>query len=163
VLKIQTLLVEVWRIPLLILIRLISFVDYFYRRLANILVPYAYRREGHCLKCGRCCEEIGFETHTFYFDTPWLIRSFAWYQSFFNYLDLIETDPQEGLLIFKCRKILPDGRCGNYAWRAMFCREYPRSFNYFKKQPTLPWCGFYFVPQHSPRNQPREKAPESKH
>ena len=135
---------ETIRIPLLIIIRSIIWGDYLFRKLSRIAVPYPFKREGSCLQCGRCCLEIAFELNPHYFRFSWLIKSIKIYQSFFNHLDFINSYPKEGYLTFKCRDLTAKGECGNYYWRPVFCREYPRPYKYFEKPTTLPWCGFSF-------------------
>ena len=127
---------------------MISWIDYGYRALVRLVLPFPYRREGQCRKCGQCCKEIliGMEPRMLKIS---LLRNFAvWWNKYFNNLHLIGSFLDEGLMVFACDYLQADGRCGNYNWtRPVFCAEYPRLFNYFEKPTVLKNCGFKFRPR----------------
>ena len=74
------------------------------------------------------------------------LRNFAvWWNKYFNNLHLIGSLLDEGLMVFACDYLRPDGKCGNYnLTRPVFCYEYPRLFKYFETPAVLPGCGFTF-------------------
>lgn len=141
----KPLLIKPLRLLMLLLIRTVSWIDWGFRRISRIAVPYPYKRIGKCRVCGKCCEQIAFEMEKKYFKYQWWLHFLIFYNDFFNHLDFLEAVPEEELVLFKCRLINENGSCGNYFWRPVFCREYPRPYKYFQKPDTLPWCGFSFV------------------
>jgi hypothetical protein len=127
------------------IIRLISMLDYVYRRMTRLFFKPSYVRQGRCLQCGQCCKEILIEAEPRYLRKRWLRNFFIWWNSYFNHLNLIGVFIEEGFMVFNCRKQLPSGKCGNYFFRPWFCREYPRGFKYFEMPCTLPGCGYKFI------------------
>lgn len=136
------------RMFVLIVVRITSWLDWGFRKLSRIAVPYPYKRAGKCNQCGKCCEQIAFEMNKKYFKYKGWLKFLIFYNDKINHLDFLESIPDEELVLFKCRLINPDGSCGNYRWRPVFCREYPRPYKYFEKPQTLPWCGFRFIEKH---------------
>jgi len=127
-----------------IIIRFISKIDYYFRKLVEWFIPYQYKRIGSCKQCGKCCKEI-----LIYMETRFLkmrpIRNFAvWWNKYFNGLRLIGCLLDEGIMVYTCKHITAEGKCGWYSWRAQFCREYPRNFKYFEVPTTLKGCGYKF-------------------
>jgi len=137
-----------FRFLVLVIVRAVSWIDWGFRKVSRIAIPYPYKRTGNCRQCGKCCEQIAFEMNKKYFKYQWWLRFLIFYNDKINHLDFLESIPEEEMVLFKCRLIKKDGSCGNYKWRPVFCREYPRPYKYFEKPQTLPWCGFNFIEKH---------------
>jgi hypothetical protein len=140
--------IYIFKFILIVLIRIISWIDYWYRALARWVLPYPYRRSGHCRKCGECCKQIliGMEPRMLRLRP---LRNLAvWWNAYFNNLRLIGSFIEDGVIVFACNYLRPDGLCGAYnLLRPVFCYEYPRLFSYFEKPVVLPDCGFKFSPR----------------
>ncbi len=56
------------------------------------------------------------------------------------------VDETDGALTFVCKALKPDGKCGAYFFRSLFCREYPFVIPDFIKNngQTLEGCGYTF-------------------
>ena len=100
--------------------------------------------EGKCKKCGTCCQEIYMKISprqlSSRFFTDLAVRWISWIFDF----SLLRVDRDNLYLVFTCRHLRPDGKCGNYFWRPNICRNYPL-VDYFEEPKTLPECGFQAV------------------
>lgn len=111
------------------------------------LLGIRHWRAGKCKQCGQCCRTI-----TFRFPDKLLTR-----ESEFEYLKkamprfehfFISGKADNGVLLFTCKFLTEENKCGVYHWRSFFCRFYPHFSSKFIKiggQP-LPGCGFYYEP-----------------
>lgn len=132
---------------LILIVRFVSAVDFFYRRLVFWVFSgfYKYERQGRCRRCGQCCKEIIITMEPKYLRVRSL-RNFAiWWCYFFNRMRLIGCFIEDGYLLFTCEHITADNKCGCYSWRPFLCREYPKAFGYFEEPVTLPGCGYKFM------------------
>jgi Fe-S-cluster containining protein len=98
-------------------------------------------REGGCKQCGSCCKEIYLtmtpaQTRSRLF-TSLSIKWICWLFDF----TFLRLDHENNSLVFTCRHLTPEGKCGNYFWRPNICRNYPL-VDYFKEPKFLPGCGF---------------------
>jgi Fe-S-cluster containining protein len=102
--------------------------------------------EGKCKKCGTCCKEIYLKISprqlSSRFFTELAIRWTSW---IFDFI-LLRIDYENYYLVFTCRHLRPDGKCGNYFWRPNICRNYPL-VDYFEEPKTLLDCGFRARPR----------------
>jgi len=96
---------------------------------------------GKCRQCGTCCREIYLTM------TPAQTRSelftsvsIRWISWLFDFI-LLRIDHENNALVFTCRNLTPEGKCGNYFWRPNICRNYPL-VDYFEEPKFLPGCGF---------------------
>lgn len=134
------------KLILTIILRLISIIDYAYRRFVQLFLRPLYYREGRCKQCGECCKCILIAMEPRYLKQRY-IRNFAiWWNKYFNDLRLLGCLLDDGYIAFACNRQLPDGKCGRHNWlRPWFCSEYPRGFKYFQVPATLPGCGYKFT------------------
>jgi hypothetical protein len=109
--------------------------------LAKRPFPTRWHLTGRCRQCGQCCRRIILTM------TPAQIRSrlfttlsIRWLSWLFRF-ELIELDGEHDSLVFRCRQLTPDNKCGDYRWRPNICRNYPL-VDYFKEPQLLPGCGF---------------------
>ncbi len=121
-------------------------VDNWLTNLAKRLFPTRWRLAGGCRRCGNCCREIHLKM------TPSQMRSklfttlsIRWISWLFGFI-LLGIDEANNALIFTCRHLTADGRCGNYRWRANVCRNYPL-LDYFDEPKFLPGCGVRAEPR----------------
>jgi Fe-S-cluster containining protein len=84
--------------------------------------------------------------------TPAQIRSrlftnlaVRWIGWLFDFI-FLGIDAENDYLIFTCRHLTPEGKCGNYFWRPNICRNYPL-VDYFEEPTFLPGCGFSAKPR----------------
>jgi Fe-S-cluster containining protein len=66
--------------------------------------------------------------------------SIRWISWLFDFV-LLRIDHENNALVFTCRNLTPEGKCGNYFWRPNICRNYPL-VDYFEEPKFLPGCGF---------------------
>lgn len=123
------------------LIMSLVLADNFLTNLAKKLFPARWKLEGTCRQCGSCCREIHLKL------TPGQMRSklftslaVRWISWLFGFI-LLKIDRENHSLIFTCRYLTAEGKCGNYPWRANVCRNYPL-VDYFTEPKFLPGCGF---------------------
>jgi Fe-S-cluster containining protein len=64
----------------------------------------------------------------------------AWISWIYDF-KLLKIDFDNFYLVFSCKKLGSDGKCGDYAWRPNICRNYPL-VDYFEEPKFLPGCGF---------------------
>ena len=96
---------------------------------------------GTCQQCGSCCRQIVLTM------TPAQIKSrlftdisVRWISWLFGF-ELIRIDEENLSLIFSCRHLTKENKCGNYFWRPNVCRNYPL-VDYFEEPKLLPNCGY---------------------
>ena len=105
-----------------------------------------YVLKGKCKACGKCCRSIVF------YDGDELIRTEEQFEKAklknkrMNMFEISGRDETDGALTFACKSLKPDGKCGVYFLRSMFCREYPFIIPDFIKNngTTLEGCGYSF-------------------
>ncbi|MEW5822571.1 MAG: YkgJ family cysteine cluster protein [Cyanobacteriota bacterium] len=116
------------------------------KKLFNLL-GIKHWRSGKCNKCGHCCRTI-----TFRFPDKLLTR-----ESEFEYLKkqmprfenfYISGKADNGVLLFTCKFLTDDNKCGVYYMRSPFCRYYPHFDSKFIRMGGQPLegCGFYYEP-----------------
>jgi Fe-S-cluster containining protein len=97
--------------------------------------------EGKCKQCGICCKAIGLKISKRQLSSKFFTNlAIKWICWLFDFI-LLEIDREHGYLIFTCKHLRSDGKCGNYFWRPSICRNYPL-IDYFEKPVLLPNCGF---------------------
>ena len=116
-------------------------LDNWLTNLAKKIFPTKWKRTGSCRQCGQCCKEIYLtmtpaQTRSKLFTT----LSIKWITWLFGFI-LIRVDRENNSLVFTCRYLTPQGKCGNYRWRPNVCRNYPL-IDYFKEPKLLPGCGY---------------------
>lgn len=116
-------------------------LDNILTNLAKKLFKTRWKRVGICQQCGNCCRLIILtmtpaQVKSKFF-TDLSIRWISWLFGF----KLIRVDQENLSLIFSCRHLTPEGKCGNYFWRPNICRNYPL-VDYFEEPKFLPGCGY---------------------
>lgn len=108
------------------------------------LFPKKWRRIGKCLQCGNCCKKILLQMTPTQTRSP-LFRKLAigWIAWLFDFVYL-GTDFEYNYLLFTCKHLQTNGKCGNYFWRPNICRNYPL-VDYFNQPSLLPGCGYSSV------------------
>jgi hypothetical protein len=96
---------------------------------------------GKCKQCGNCCKEIYLKIDPGQLGSK-LFSTLAikWITWLFDFI-LLRIDYENYYLVFTCKHIRADGKCGNYFWRPNICRNYPL-VDYFEEPKLLPGCGF---------------------
>ncbi len=114
--------------------------------LYNKIFSSKYVLKGKCRACGKCCRSIVF------YDEDKLIKTKEQFEiaktknKRMNMFEISGVDKTDGALTFVCKSLKPDGKCGAYWIRSMFCREYPFIIPDFIKNngKTLEGCGYSF-------------------
>jgi Fe-S-cluster containining protein len=102
--------------------------------------------EGKCKKCGTCCKEIYLKISPRQLSSKLFTElAIRWTSWIFDFI-LLRIDYENYYLVFTCKHLRPDGKCGNYFWRPNICRNYPL-VDYFEEPKTLPDCGFRARPR----------------
>ncbi|MEL7368826.1 MAG: hypothetical protein AAFN74_07935 [Myxococcota bacterium] len=116
-------------------------------RFGRFLLRTEYRVGGGCDKRGACCHHILMEWSPWLDRFPWLGRIVLWKLTrFYSFYDKGYTwEVQDGLLVrvLGCHALLPDGRCGEYRLRPLFCRTYPE-VPLTGRPMVLSGCGYRF-------------------
>lgn len=116
-------------------------IDLAAQRLARILIPPPYKREGKCLKRGKCCHYIlvpdakGVFGKLFYF---WNTQVLGFYQ---RMPEVYESEDGKPVLVMGCRYLQKNGACGHYFLRPTVCRKWP-IIEHFGSPRIIKGCGF---------------------
>ena len=119
----------------------------------NKLFSSKYIVKGKCKKCGQCCSTILFSDENGYIKThEYFIKLLKKDKRLNNFTingkvcDVEKDNPQYGALLFKCKSLKEDGKCANYFFRSLYCRDYPSINPSFIQidETTLEKCGYYF-------------------
>lgn len=98
-------------------------------RFGRILLRTEYVVKGGCKKRGACCQHILMEWSPWLDRFPLLGRLALWKLTrFYSFYDKGYTWEVEGGLLVRvlgCHALRPDGTCGEYRTRPLFCRTYP--------------------------------------
>lgn len=98
-------------------------------RFGRVLLQTEYKIAGGCKQRGACCHHILLEWSPVLDRFPILGKLVLWKLTrLYSFFDRGYTwEIQEGLMarVLGCHALLPDGRCGEYRLRPMFCRTYP--------------------------------------
>lgn len=116
-------------------------LDNFITNLTKKLFRTRWVLDGKCRQCGNCCKEIYLKI------TPAQLKSrlftniaVHWITWLFDF-NLLRIDYDHHYLVFNCKHLTLEGKCGNYFWRPNVCRNYPL-VDYFEEPKLLPGCGF---------------------
>ncbi len=111
---------------------------------AGTLQGQYYERTGSCNQCGKCC------THIYLVYGQQTINSLEMFEDikaksseYHHFIPLPEQHDPDGLL-FQCVHLQPDNRCGIYAERPTFCRQYPSEHSILMGGKLAEGCGYQF-------------------
>ncbi len=130
-----------------------NFIEDLIQHIKNKIFSSKYVVKGKCKKCGQCCSTILFSDENGYIKTPEdFLKLCKKNKSLNNFVingkitDVDENNLQYGALLFKCRALREDGKCGKYFFRSLYCRDYPSVNPSFIQMggTTLDNCGYYF-------------------
>ena len=117
-------------------------------RFGRVLLRTEYRVTGACDQRGACCHHILMEWSSWLDRYPWLARLVLWKLTrFYSFYDKgYSWEVQDGLLVrvLGCHALQPDGRCGEYRLRPLFCRTYPE-VPLTGRPLVLQGCGYDFA------------------
>lgn len=118
------------------------------RRLGAVLLRTEYKLAGGCKKRGACCHHVLLEWTPILDRYPLLGRIVLWKLTrLYSFYDRGYTwEVEDGFMarVLGCHALLPDGRCGEYRTRPLFCRTYPE-LPLLGKPMVLKGCGYHFV------------------
>lgn len=100
--------------------------------------------KGKCKQCGECCKSIVFHIEDKIITTEEEFEKLKSFDKKYTNFE-INGKGKNDELIFKCKKQLPDGRCGVYKWRSLYCRFYPNISQKFiyKYRDNIKNCGYH--------------------
>jgi hypothetical protein len=117
------------------------------RRFGAFLLRTEYVIDHGCDMRGACCHHVLLEWSPFLDRHPFVGKLVLWKLTrFYSFFDRGYTwEIEEGLMarVLGCHALLPDGRCGEYRTRPMFCRTYPE-LPLVGKPMVLKGCGYRF-------------------
>lgn len=117
-------------------------------RFGRRLLQTEYRVTGGCHQRGACCHHILMEWSPLLDRFPLLGRLAMWRLTrFYRFFDRgYAWEVQDGLMVrvLGCHALQPDGRCGEYRLRPLFCRTYPE-VPLVGRPLVLKGCGYDFV------------------
>jgi hypothetical protein len=118
------------------------------RRFGQRWLRSEYKVAGGCKKRGACCHHVLLEWSPILDRHPFLGRLVLWKLTrLYSFYDRGYTwEVEDGLMarVLGCHALLPDGRCGEYRTRPLFCRSYPE-LPLVGKPMVLKGCGYRFV------------------
>ena len=100
-----------------------------------------YKVTGHCIKCGKCCQDIRMKDATDERDFKLTQFFFPMYRRF-----VIKGKDENGDLILGCTLQNSDGTCSVYEKRPKLCRNFPKKYLYFNGV-LQDGCGFKVEPE----------------
>ena len=110
--------------------------------LKRVLFRTRWKLEGKCKMCGSCCQQIYLKISPRQLGSKLFAKLAIWWICWLFDFILLEVDYDHYYLIFTCKHLREDGKCGNYFWRPSVCRNYPL-VDYFEEPKFLPGCGFH--------------------
>lgn len=118
---------------------------YFAPPQAGVVTYKYYVRTGACHNCGQCCSAI----HLVHNDHAIADEAeFARLQEKHeDYRHFIPDGKSDVGLVFRCKHLTPDKRCGIYDDRPLFCRKYPSETTLLFGSNLAQECGFRFSPK----------------
>lgn len=116
------------------------------RFLYNKTFSSKYVVKGKCKACGKCCRSIVFYDGDNVIKTEEEFEQAKLKNKRMKMFEISGRDDSDGALTFACKSLRPDGKCGAYWIRSMFCREYPFVIPDFIRNngQTLEGCGYTF-------------------
>ncbi len=117
----------------------------------NRLFSSKYVIKGKCNRCGECCKSVLFSDENGYIKDiegfeKLKKRNFVY--SYFSPNGVVkgEGEALEGAMMFKCKHLTKNNKCGIYLIRPIFCRDYPTIDRRFIEMGgvMLDKCGFKF-------------------
>ncbi len=136
------------RWPLRVYLLPFILLDLFTQKIARLFIPPPFKKEGKCLKRGKCCHYIlvpeakGVFGRLFYF---WNTQILGFYR---RDSEVYESEGKH-VYIMGCRYLKKNGACGHYRLRPAVCRKWPM-IEYFGYPRILKGCGFKAVPRKRP-------------
>ncbi|MCA9548733.1 MAG: hypothetical protein KC933_01785 [Myxococcales bacterium] len=98
-------------------------------RFGRVLLRTEYTVAGGCDRRGACCHHVLMEWSGWLDRSPLLRRLALWKLTrFYSFYDKgYSWEVEHGLLVrvLGCHALRPDGLCGEYRLRPLFCRTYP--------------------------------------
>jgi hypothetical protein len=117
-------------------------------RFGRHLLRTEYAVAGGCGQRGACCHHVLMEWSGWLDRFPLLGRLALWkltrFYSFFDRGYSWEVEPGLLVRVLGCHALRPDGLCGEYRLRPLFCRTYPEVPLTGRPQ-VLTGCGYRFV------------------
>jgi uncharacterized protein len=111
---------------------------------ADIQVGEHYVRVGNCTQCGKCCESIHLAHKGNYIRNTLHFKWLQLWSSAFRHF--VPIGISETGVVFRCRALLPDKRCGIYGNRPRLCHLYPSELVRIAGQTLPEECEYDFVP-----------------
>jgi uncharacterized protein len=102
-----------------------------------------YSRTGSCNGCGQCCHHIYLIVNKQVLANEAMFREAR--ERFPEYEAFEPIEQTDTGLLFRCRNLLPDNRCGIYESRPDFCRSYPQEENILKGGNLHSDCSYVFT------------------
>jgi hypothetical protein len=125
-------------------------------KLVQLAIPPKFVLLGRCYKSGTCCKQLVADPPS-WVKRSWLVRLFVAYHRVMHNFEPIARGPNDEI-IFTCRHLQSDNRCGIYAWRPLLCRNYP-VLPFIDPPRPLPGCGFRVAPRVVAAMQKRSSLP----
>jgi len=105
-------------------------------------------RKGKCKMCGKCCRNITFSIKEDFVTTEKQFEQLKKLDKKYHNFYISDVD-EKGTLLFTCKALGDDNKCGSYFLRSQYCRSYPKisSKKAYNGLEPLDNCGFYFEPK----------------
>ena len=84
-------------------------------------------RTGKCLKCGRCCKDIGILLDGVKISKEEEFNKLVKEEPVYSIFEKI-GETHDNSWVFKCSKLKENNKCGIHLLRPIICRGYPHSF-----------------------------------
>lgn len=133
------------RWPIRVLCLPFVLLDVAMQKLARLLVPPPYIKEGKCKRRGNCCYYIMIRKPEGFWGFL-----FQYWNTEINGFYLRDKKPYEyeghRVIVMGCRYLQKDGSCKHYKLRPMVCRKWP-VIEHFGHPRILKGCGFTAKPR----------------
>lgn len=138
------------RWPVRVLLLPYVWIDTFAQKVARLIVPPPYKKEGSCKQRGACCHYILIEKPKGLLGKLYL----GWFMEFQGFYPRDEPHVKSGkktFVVMGCRYLQKNGRCGHYHLRPQVCRKWP-VIEHFGAPELLKGCGYKATLKQKKRN-----------
>lgn len=133
------------RWPIRVLLLPWILLDLWAQKVARWVIRPPYRKVGHCLKRGNCCQYILIPEAKGVFGRLYLLLNTQINGFYLRFKESYEYDGEK-VMVMGCRYLKKDGSCRHYHLRPTVCRNWPM-IEYFGRPRILKGCGFRAVPR----------------
>lgn len=111
---------------------------------AGSLQGQYYERTGSCNQCGKCCTNIYLVFGQQTINSLEMFEAIKSENPEYEYFIPLKAQSDPDGLVFQCKHLQADNRCGIYNQRPNFCRKYPSEHSILMGGKLAEGCGYRF-------------------